>query len=359
MSPKAGRLSNRSAAVEPPVGTAGENGTTVLVSDVPTVGDPLVTAAWLYYHENMTQAEIGEVLKVSRPSVANLLARARDSGVVQISVRTDFLAAMRLSRAFRERFALDQVVIVPTPPGAGSTAVQRSLGKAGALYLESVLQAGEILVTAWGAMMLEVALALNYRPVPGLTIAQSLGGLSTAGDFNPTRVAALMGERLGARVYHLYVPCVVESFEVRDVLMRDRNIHSAFEVARSANRAMIGIGKAAADATVVRAGFISDLQMDELRAKGAVGDVMGRFFDLDGRPVVTEMNERIMALSMDDLSRINPVIAVAGGNEKVEAILGAVRGRYVDVLIVDERTARLVLERAGTPPATELADRPS
>jgi DNA-binding transcriptional regulator LsrR (DeoR family) len=329
------------------MGPAGENGATVLVSDVPTVGDPLVTAAWLYYHENMTQAEIGEVLKVSRPSVANLLARARDNGVVQISVRTDFLAAMRLSREFRERFRLEQVVIVPTPPGAGSSAVQRSLGKAGALYLESVLRPGEILVTAWGAMMLEVALALNYRTLPGLTIAQSLGGLSTAGDFNPTRVAALMGERLGARVYHLYVPCVVESSEIRDVLMRDRNIHSAFEVARSAHRAMIGIGKAAADATVVRAGFISHLQMDELRAKGAVGDVMGRFFDQNGRPVVTEMNERIMALSMDDLARINPVIAVAGGNEKVEAILGAVRGRYVDVLIVDERTARSVLELAG------------
>lgn len=345
------RMSSGVPAEKPSLGRAGEHAGTVLVSDVPTVGDPLVTAAWLYYHENMTQAEIGEVLKVSRPSVANLLARARDSGVVQISVRTDFLAAMQLSREFRERFELDQVVIVPTPPGAGSTDVQRSLGKAGALYLESVLRAGEILVTAWGAMMLEVALALNYRPVPGLTIAQSLGGLSTAGDFNPTRVAELMGERLGARVYHLYVPCVVDSSEIRDVLMRDRNIHSAFEVARSANRAMLGIGKAAADATVVRAGFISNLQMEELRAKGAVGDVMGRFFDLNGRPVVTEMNERIMALSMKDLARINPVIAVAGGAEKVDAILGAVRGRYVDVLIVDERTARSVLERAAKPPS--------
>ncbi len=353
MSLKTGHASSGNGAKDPPARPVGEAGETVLVSDVPSVGDPVVTAAWLYYHENMTQAEIGELLHVSRPSVANLLARARESGVVKISVRTDYLASMRLSREFRERFALDEVVIVPTPAGAGSAAIQRSLGKAGALYLESVLRPGEILVTAWGAMMLEVALALNYRPVSGLTIAQSLGGLSTADDFNPTRVAALMGERLGARVYHLYVPCVVESREIRDVLMRDRNIHSAFEVARSANRAMIGIGKAAADATVVRAGFISNLQMDELRAKGAVGDVMGRFFDLQGRPVPTEMNERIMALSLDDLTGIKPVIAVAGSSEKVEAILGAVRGHYIDVLIVDERTARAVLEMAGPRPRSD------
>lgn len=359
MSRRSERVSNGTHAIDPGARLAADDAGPVLVSDVPVVGDPLVTAAWLYYHENMTQAEIAEVLKVSRPSVANLLARARDTGVVEIRVRTDYLTAMRLSRQFRERFGLDQVVIVPTPPGAGTTAIQRSLGKAGALYLESVLRPGEILVTAWGAMMLEVALALSYRPVPGVTIAQSLGGLSTADDFNPTRVAALMGERLGARVYHLYVPCVVESREVRDVLMRDRNIHSAFEVARSAHRAMIGIGKAASDATVVRAGFITNLQMDELRAKGAVGDVMGRFFDLEGRPVPTEMNERIMALSLADLAGINPVIAVAGGSEKVEAILGAVRGRYVDVLIVDERTARAVLELAGPAPATDAPTQPA
>lgn len=330
----------RTSASQAPNGA----GVPTLVSDVAGIGDPMVTAAWLYYHESMTQAEIAEVLGVSRPSVANLLARARDSGVVQISVRTDYLAALHLSRAFRERFGLHQAIVVPTAPGADSNAIRSSLGRAGAIYLENTLRPGEILVTAWGAMMLEVALALGYRPVPGLTVAQSLGGLSSADDFNPTRVASLMGEKLGARVYHLYVPCVVESRDVRDILMRDRSIHSAFEVARSANRAMIGIGKVAADATVVRAGFISSLQMDELRLKGAVGDVMGRFFDIQGRPVPTELNERIMALSLEDLKRIEPVIAVAGGREKVEAIVGAVRGRYIDVLIVDERTARAVLE---------------
>ena len=315
-----------------------------LVSDVPGIGDPIIMAAWLYYHEGMTQAEVAEVLKVSRPSVANMLARAREAGIVQISVRPDYLASLTLSREMRARFGLAQVVVVPTRGSADTVAVHRSLGKAGAVYLESTVQPGEILVTAWGATMLEVALALSRTPVLGLSIAQSLGGVSTADHFNPTRVASLMGEKLEARVYHLYVPCVVESREVRDILLRDRGIHSAFEVARSANRAMIGIGKVAADATVVRAGFMSALQMEALRAKGAVGDVMGRFFDMNGQPVQSELNERIMALTLDDLVRIKPVIAVAGGPEKVEAILGAVRGLYIDVLIVDERTARAVME---------------
>ena len=315
-----------------------------IISDTPGIGDAIVSAAWLYYHENMTQAEIAEVLGVSRPSVANMLARARETGIVRISVRPDYLASVSLSRAMRERFGLKQVVIVPTPAVSDAAAINRSLGRAGAVYLGSTLRPGEILVTAWGATMLEVALALPERVVPGVTIAQSLGGLYTADDFNPTKVASLMGEKLGARVYHVFVPCVLESKELRDVLMRDRSIHSAFEVARSANRAMIGIGKVGPDATVVRAGFITPLQMDELRAKGAVGDVMGRFFDIDGKPVQTELNERIMALTLEDLRRIEPVIAVAGGPDKVRSVLGAVRGTYIDVLIVDDRTAASVLQ---------------
>ena len=315
-----------------------------LVSDLPGLGDPTIMAAWLYYHEGMTQAEVAEVLKVSRPSVANMLARARDAGIVQISVRPDYLASLTLSRRMREHFGLEQVIVVPTPPGADTIAVHRSLGKAGAVYLEESVQPGEILVTAWGAAMLEVALALSHKPIPGLRLAQSLGGVSTADQFNPTRVASLMGEKLEAQVYHLYVPCMVESREVRDILLRDRGISSAFEVARSANRAMIGIGKVASDATVVRAGFMSAMQMEALRARGAVGDVMGRFFDIRGRPVESELNERIMALTLDDLQRIERVIAVAGGSEKVEAILGALRSPYIDVLIVDERTANAVVD---------------
>jgi DNA-binding transcriptional regulator LsrR (DeoR family) len=324
---------------------ASSDPTPVMLSNVvPGIGDPTVAAAWLYYHEGMTQAEIAEVLKVSRPSVANMLARARGSGVVRISVRPDYLAALTASRELRQRFKLQQVLIVPTAPNADTGSVHRAIGKAGALYLEETVQSGETILTAWGATMLETALALTGVRVPDLTIAQALGGLSTADNFNPTKVAAMMADKLGARVYHLFVPCVVESLEVREILVRDRSIHSAFEVARSANRAMIGIGKVAADATVVRAGFMTELQIHELRAKGAVGDMMGRFFDIQGRPVQTELNDRIMALGLEDLRRINPVIAVAGGTDKVQAILGAIRTGYIDVLIIDDRTASAILE---------------
>ena len=308
--------------------------------------DTLVQTAYLYYHEGLTQAEIAQALKISRPTVANLLQRARTEGLVTITLRPDFLSSLTLARELKSHFSLTDVLIAPTVPGADSAAVNRSLGSLGALYLEKVLTPGDVIATAWGATMLEVAQSLSGRKVENVTVAQSLGGLSTADSFNPGRVATLMGDKLGARAYHLYVPAVVESREVRDILLRDRSIYSAFEVARSAHRAILGIGKVAHDATVVRAGFLSPVQMDELRLKGAVGDMWGRIFDVQGKPVVTELDGRIIALSLQDLKTMSPVIAVAGGEDKVEAILGALRGGYLDVLIVDEGTAKQVLRRS-------------
>lgn len=305
--------------------------------------DPVVMAAWLYYHEGLTQAEIAGHLGVSRPSVANLLAKARSEGVVTISLRADYLSNLTLSKEFKRHFGLTDVLIVPTPEGADTLSVNRSIGKAGALYLERNLKPGDIFATAWGATVLEVATALSGTTVDNLTIAQSLGGLSTADAFNPSRVASLMADKLGARLYHLYVPAVVESEEVRDILLRDRSIKTALDVTRTATIAMLGIGKVAHDATVVKAGFIMPAQIDELSAKGAVGDIAGRFFDINGQLVPTELDRRIIALTLEEIREISPVIAVVGGREKVRAVLGALRGGYLDVLIIDERTAKAVL----------------
>ncbi len=307
--------------------------------------DLAVNAAWLYFHEGLTQGDIAQLLGTSRPTVANLLARAKAEGIVKISVRPDYLAALNLAKYIRQRFDLQDVLIVPVPASSDEEAVNRSLGKAGALYLAERLQPGEVLATAWGAAMLEVALALDRKVVENVTIAQSLGGLSTS-NFSPAKVASLMGDKFGARVHHLHVPAVVESRSVRDILLRDPSIHAALEVARSATKAMLGVGKVTHHATVVRGGFIGSAQIDELRAKKAVGDIAGRFFDINGQPVRTEFDERIVGLSLDEVKAISPVIVVVGGEDKVAAVLGALRGGYLDVLIIDERTATAVLSLA-------------
>jgi DNA-binding transcriptional regulator LsrR (DeoR family) len=313
--------------------------------------DSLISAAWLYYHHNLTQAEIAKQFDISRPAVANLLSRARAEGLVTISLRPDLLGRLTLAEEMRKRFQLDDVYIVPLPDEASVMETHQALGKAGALLLEKSLQPGEVLATAWGVTVLEVARALSGKKIDGLILAQAIGCANSGESFNPIRLASIMGEKLGARIYHLPLPAVVASVQAKEILFQDRGISSCFEMARNASRAMIGIGKVATDATVVAAGFFDPMMIDELRAKGAVGDISCRYFDINGNPVVTEFDSRVISLSFDDLRNITPVIAVAGGEDKVTAVLGALRTKCIDILVIDERTARKVIALDRSQPA--------
>jgi DNA-binding transcriptional regulator LsrR (DeoR family) len=306
--------------------------------------DATISAAWLYYHHNLTQAQIAKQLQVSRPTVANLLSRARSKGIVSISLRPDLLARLSLAEELRSRFGLQNAYIVPTPEGASSLEVRQALGKAGALFLEHALQPGEVFATAWGVTVLEVARALSGKRFEGVVLAQAIGCLNSGESFNPIRLAGIMAEKLGAKVYHLPVPALVSSVSIKEILLEDRNIRACLDMARSASRALIGIGKVSYDATVVSAGFFEPMMIDELKAKGAVGDISCRFFDINGNPVITEFDSRVISLTFEELRRIKPVIAVGGGEDKVTAILGALRTRCIDVLITDERSAYKVLE---------------
>jgi DNA-binding transcriptional regulator LsrR (DeoR family) len=313
--------------------------------------DATISAAWLYYHHSLTQAEIAKQLQVSRPTVANLLSRARSRGIVTISLRADLLSRLSLAEDLRKRFGLQNAYIVPTPDGAAILEVRQALGKAGAMYLENALQPGEVFATAWGATVLEVARALTGKPIAGLVLAQAIGCLNSGESINPIRLAGIMAEKLGAKVYHLPVPAVVSTITVKEILLEDRNIRSCLEMARAASKAMVGIGKVSYDSTVVSAGFFDPMMIDELKAKGAVGDISCRYFDIQGRPVITDFDSRVISLTFDDLRRIKPVIAVAGGEDKVTAVLGALRTRCLDVLITDERTALKVLAEDAVAPA--------
>jgi len=305
--------------------------------------DTIISAAWLYYHENLTQAEIAKRLNLSRPAVINLLATARETGIVTISIRSDLLSQLTIAERMRERFGLVSAYIVPTPENPTSATIQQALGKAGALLLEKLLQPGGVLATTWGGTIMAVAVELSGKKIKDLILAQSVGSLSSGESFSPIRLASILAEKLGAKAYHLPVPAIVSSIEVRDILLADHSVRSCLSMAKAASVALLGIGKVSYDATVVKADFVTRMMIDELKAKGAVGDISCRFFDIQGKPVTTEFEERVISLSLDEISQIRSVIAIAGGDDKVHAILGGLRTGCVDILVTDEVTANKVL----------------
>jgi len=277
--------------------------------------------------------------------VVRLLARAREEGIVQIRVDHPSLRFVELEEKLRQVFGLKEAIVVPS--GETEEQTREAIGQFGAMFLERSLAPGDVIGTAWGVTLREVARHLRPLSIPGITVVQLMGGLNAGGLINPLDIARAVADKLQGTVQMLYTPAFVDSASIRAALLSDHRVAQTLRAGASATKALVGIGDVSGESSLVRWGALSTGELDEAVRRGAVGDILGRHFDAYGRPIESPLAERIIALSLESLRTIPQVIAFAGGRRKADAILGALRGRYVHVLITDEATARLVLERQG------------
>ncbi|HXF83386.1 MAG TPA: sugar-binding domain-containing protein, partial [bacterium] len=199
---------------------------------------------------------------------------------------------------------------------------------------------------SWGTTLRTAIDALRPRRV-GIEVVPLVGGVgSVAAEIHANDLARRLAEAAGGTHQLLHAPAIVASAAVREALLSDPRIARVLAAARRVEVALVGIGALVPSSTVVQSGYFSLRDLAALRSMGAVGDVCTRPFAIDGRPVDAALNRRILAVEVADLKRIPTVIAVAGGADKADAIAGALRAGFVDILVTDHLAARGVLRAA-------------
>ncbi|MFW5705213.1 MAG: sugar-binding domain-containing protein [Nanoarchaeota archaeon] len=138
---------------------------------------------------------------------------------------------------------------------------------------------------------------------------------------------------------------VVDNQKVWQALMKNDETQKLLEKAKKVDIALVGIGAPIGSSNLVETGYFEKKQIKEMQEQGVAGDICSRFFDEQGQISDIEINKRTIGIKLDDLKNINEVIGVAGGEEKVSSILGALKGDFIDVLITDSNTAKLVLDK--------------
>ncbi len=104
--------------------------------------------------------------------------------------------------------------------------------------------------------------------------------------------------------------------------------------------ALVGIGAVEPSKLLADSGNVfTPNELAELARMGAVGDICLNFFDRDGKLVPSAFQERVIGIGLDQLRGARRVVGVAGGQRKVAAILGALRGRLIDIMVTNQYTA--------------------
>jgi DNA-binding transcriptional regulator LsrR (DeoR family) len=304
----------------------------------------MVVAASMYYDDELTHEQIAKKLHMSRVAVTRLLQRARREGIVQVKITKRLPLQYELEQKLQATFGLKDIIVVK---GRGSLdATRDAIGQAGAEHLRQSVFPNCRLGVGWSTTVSRMAAFLERPESPMPVVVNELAG-RLLGVVNPYSISGQVALMLDAPVEPLSVPVVVQNSRTRDAFLKEPAIAAALEHARQCDIAFVGLGDVGDDCTMVRTGFMTVEQMAELRRRGAVGDILMRFYDDSGRHVPSPLERRVISLSMEDIRRVPYIVAMASGPTKVEAIQGAVRGGLCQCLITDTGTAEQLLERAS------------
>lgn len=291
--------------------------------------------AWYYYHDNITQGDIGRMFNLPRIKVSRILEKARESGMVEVRIHSPYQSCLSLEQSLRARFALKEVRVIPSGAPGDITA---RLGNAAALFLMQHLSRGDSLAVGWGVTVSETIRRLSHLgSALDIALVSLTGGVSSY--LNGMRKAQWESD-----VFFIPAPLMVSDERTAQALLQESAIRTVMDMGQAAVYKLVGIGELQDDATIVRGGFIHATDVEPLRRRGVVGDILCRFFDARGQELDLPLHRRVIAPSLSELKTHGNIIAVAGGAGKVNAIRAALCGALPHILITDQQTAEALLE---------------
>lgn len=297
--------------------------------------DKLLTkVAWYYYIEGYTQQEIGEYLSIPRLRVNRLLDKARKAGIIQFSVREGDSKRMIVERELITQFGLKDAFVVPSP--INEQDINESVAQAAAMYIHERLDKSGYINMGYGDTSSRILNHLaNICEFP-VNVVSLTGGVNY---YLPNTRSSIFN----AKLYLTPAPLLMASEDIVKAMEQEPSVRQIRHMATLAQMSIVGIGGVDSNATLLTNGTLNHSDVLLLSMQGAVGDMLCHFIDKDGNVIQSSLERRLMSTSLEQLKEMNNSIGVAGGNTKAEAILAALKGKYLDVLITDETTASNVL----------------
>lgn len=310
-----------------------------------------IRAAWMYFVEQMTQNDIADVLGVGRVTVVRMLAEARNRNEVKIAIEGELSEIVRLERALETTFGIEQAIVAPiSDPGADPIP---TISAATGAFLSEAMKPGMTVGVGWGRTLFASLSSISSRNLQDFKVISLLGGVSRVRKFNPAEFAWRFAQVFQGEGYLIPAPALVDSLATKEALIKRCGIQEIFDMADTLDAVIVSVGGIDSATTFYRGGFLTDMQRDELEARGAVGDLLYHFYDRNGDVLSHPVNDLVMSVDVDRIRRAPLRVLSSGGADKADAMLGAMRLVQPTVLITDEESARTLLRQPGVAGSTE------
>ncbi len=310
---------------------------------------PLLSlAAKLYYLDGLGQTEIAEMLGVSRSKVSRLLTRARETGVVTITVNEYTPRNTELEAQLCQRFDMNHAVVVRTFADHSVTSVRQMIGYTAAPLASEWIRPDSIVGMAGGRTLHQLVRFMQpASPMKGITVAQLMSNIgSLVGEIDAIELGRVLAQKFKANFYAVSAPIFAADRATRDALINHPQVRTVWEMFDKMDVAFVGIGTLRNSAFIER-GVLNAADGAGLRSVGVAGEICGRFFDAQGQECDTEYRQRVISIELDQLRQIPEVVGVTNGPDRAAAVCAALHGKLLKSLVIDEAGALAVLDEAA------------
>jgi len=303
-------------------------------------------AAQLYYLQDLTMEAIGEELRVSRSSVSRLLATARQTGIVDITINSPDDEPRKIEADILHRFGVT-AYLVPVPDRTSHIDRLERVAVSAARMLGDFFSSNMVMGVAWGSTISAVSRHLVKKNTTNSGVVQlnGAGNDHTTGVTYSSEILRRFGEAFGATIEHFPVPAFFDNPTTKALLWEERSTKRVLDLHNTMDIALFGVGALTADvpSQVYVGGYLSPDDIAQLETEQIVGDVATVFYREDGSWEDIPLNTRSSGPSFDVVRKTPRRLCVVAGQSRLPALRGALAAELVTDLIVDEGTARALL----------------
>jgi DNA-binding transcriptional regulator LsrR (DeoR family) len=307
----------------------------------------LADIAEQYFVEGKTQEEIAQKVGVTRSSISRMLTEARSAGIVLIKIRHPIRENNILSRQLIDRFHLIGARVIKVDRNEKRLQL---LGQAAGDELIKKLKSGFIIGTSWGTAVSTTVDEIEETPsFHRIKVVQLLGAMGARLDqYDAHAIVQRLANKLNAEGIYMNAPFLVDDQRMAESLLANKSIQETLSFGKQADIALFGVGSSELEhSSYYLAGHVNKKEILEIQQAGAIGDVCGRFYDINGNMTAMEFQNRLIGISVKEIKDIPIRIGVASGKAKVVPIIGALKGGLINILISDESTIRDVLKQTN------------
>lgn len=301
-----------------------------------------IKIARYYYIENYTQTQIARKLSIPRQTINRVVQNLAKEGIIRFEIIGEKEYFTELESELEKKYGLKQVIIIDYD---GSEDMVNRLGEKGAQYLQNIIKSNMRLGLSWGKTLGALASRLPQKNLKEVLVVQLVGGSNNIDNLvKADEITRIVAEKLNGKSMLLYAPSHVNSKRTKEMLLEESNIKSVFNEMKQCDIAVIGIGHMRKDATLFKEKYLSEKEYYELIQANCVGDICSRYFNREGQIVSHRINERVLGIDINHLKRIPIVVGIAGGEYKCDAIEGALKGGFLNVLITTKNVAEKLVD---------------